>query len=122
MLQSKSEIPVHTVFHWFESSHHMNQIKILKNHPNIDMEPMFGWKTGGEWSLRALPYVFDWYERVEEAAREYNICPCEIWKLELSSMYQFARSMPLLFVPANQIKVASKKRKRKGSINRYIYE
>jgi len=101
---------------------HVAIIKILQNHPNIDMKPLFGWKTGGEWSLRALPYVFDWYERVEEAAGEYNICPCEIWKLELSSMYQFARSMPLLFVPANQIKVTCKKRKRKGNIHSYTYE
>jgi len=99
---------------------HVAIIKILQNHPNIDMEPLFGWKTGGEWSLRALPYVIDWYERVEEAAREYNICPCEVWKLELSSMYQFARSMPLLFVPANQIKVTCKKRKRKGNIHSYL--
>jgi len=99
---------------------HVAIIKILQNHPNIDMEPLFG--SGGEWSLRALPYIMDWYERVEEAAREYNICPCEVWKLELSSMYQFARSMPLLFVPANQIKVTCKKRKRKGNIHSYTYE
>ena len=101
---------------------HVAIIKILKNHPNIDMEPLFGWKTGGEWSLRALPYVIDWYERVEEAAREYNVCPCEVWKLELSSMYQFARSMPLLFVPAPRINVVCKKRKRKGNIHSYTYD
>jgi len=42
---------------------HVAIIKILQNHPNIDMEPLFGWKIGGEWSLRALPYVIDWEGR-----------------------------------------------------------
>ena len=99
---------------------HVAIIKILKNHPNIDMEPLFGWKTGGEWSLRALPYVIDWYGRAEEAAREGDhVCACSVWKRELSAIYQFALAMPLLFVPAPRINVACKKRKRKGNIHRY---
>ena len=102
---------------------HVAITKILQNHPNIDMEPMFGWKTGGEWSLRALPYVIDWYERAEEAAMEGDhVCTCEVWKRQLSSVYQFALAMPLLFVPTPRINVVCKKRKRKGNIHSYTYE
>ena len=102
---------------------HVAIIKILQNHPNIDMEPLFGWKTGGEWSLRALPYIMDWYERAEEAAREGDhVCTCEVWRRELSAVYQFSLAMPLLFVPAPRINVVCKRRKRKGNFYRYTYE
>ena len=49
--------------------------KILKYHPNIDMEPLFEWDADGEvgWgtmSLKALPYVVDWFGRAKEAVAD----------------------------------------------------
>ena len=99
---------------------HVAIIKILQqNHSNIDMEPLFGWKTGGEWSLRALPYVINWCERAKTAARETNkrFCEVRVGKEKLSAIYQFAKAMPLLlFVPSKHINGSGKacrRRKRK---------
>ena len=77
--------------------------KILKYHPNIDMEPFFEWNMEGEGEsdLKALPYVIAWFDRAREAVagddkgeESYNID-----KRKLSALYQFAKAMPLLFVP-----------------------
>lgn len=91
---------------------HVAIIKILQqNHSNIDMEPLFGWKTGGEWSLRALPYVINWCERAKTAVRENNrrFCEVRVGKEKLSAIYQFAKAMPLLlFVPSKHINGSGK--------------
>ena len=76
--------------------------KILKYHPNIDMEPFFEWNMEGEGErdLKALPYVVAWFERAGEAVSgtrgedSYNIDG-----RKLSAIYQFARAMPLMLVP-----------------------
>ena len=76
--------------------------KILKYHPNIDMEPFFEWNMegDGERDLKALPYVVDWFERAQDAVagdegeERYNIDG-----RKLSAIYQFARAMPLMLVP-----------------------
>ena len=83
--------------------------KILKYHPNIDMEPLFEWDSDGEQTLKAFPYVINWFRRVEEAVSGdgYNI-----EERKLSAIFQFAKAMPLFFVPACQIKVNDNKRKR----------
>ena len=43
--------------------------KILRYHPNIDMEPFFEWdleeEEEGEQTLKALPFVIDWFERAK---------------------------------------------------------
>ena len=46
--------------------------KILEYHPNIDMEPLFGWDSESEWSLKSLPYVVAWFERAREAVIVYG--------------------------------------------------
>jgi len=89
--------------------------KILKFHPNIDMEPFFEWNMEGEGErdLKALPYVIAWFDRAEEVVAcgeggdSYNID-----ERKLSAMYQFAKAMPLLFVPMPHDKGGEKKRKR----------
>ena len=79
------------------------RIKILMSHPNMDMEPLFEWDSGGEQSLKALPYVIDWFDRAGEAvADEEGGANFNIDARRLSSMYQFAQAMPLLFVPASR--------------------
>ena len=103
--------------------------KILKYHSNIDMEPLFEWDAEeGERNLKALPYVFDWFDRAKVAVaanaevddeddgdsnadsddeeESYNIDG-----KKLSAIFQFAMAMPLLLVPASHVKADSKKRK-----------
>ena len=68
-------------------------------------------KGGGEHDLKALPYVVAWFERAGEAVagdrESYNI-----GERKLSAIYQFARAMPLMFVPVSQVKGGDHKRKR----------
>ena len=89
--------------------------KILKYHPNIDMEPLFEWNMegNGERDLKALPYVVAWFERAGEAVAddEGGEESFNIGERKLSAIYQFAQSMPLLFVPSANI--ISKKMTRK---------
>ena len=87
--------------------------KILKYHPNIDMEPLFEWDTDGEQSLKALPYIFDWFKRAGEAvAGDIDREDYHVEEKKLSAIFQFAKAMPLLVVPASNIKEDDKKRKR----------
>lgn len=90
-------------------------LKILK-YIDLDMEPLFKWgciEEGGddEYSLRALPYVIAWFERVTDAIAELRAWvpwERESFKTEtkkLSAIYQFARSMPLLFAPVSSLEV-----------------
>ena len=76
--------------------------KILLSHPNIDVEPLFEWDVPheegeGERSLKALPHVIDWFGRAEEVACMVNITEHKWNTMRLSSIYQFALAMPLLF-------------------------
>ena len=77
--------------------------KILKYHPNIDMEPFFEWNMEGEGerNLKALPYVIAWFEKAEEAVAGEEESSYNIEERKLSAIYQFAQAMPLLFVPAS---------------------
>ena len=110
--------------------------KILKYHPNIDMEPLFEWNMEGEGerNLKALPYVIAWFERAQEAvagtvsdSEESSVDEgeangkskdCERYKIDkrkLAVTYQFAQAMPLLFVPTSHMKGGDNKRKRDES-------
>jgi len=66
-------------------------IKILQNHNDFDMTPFF------EWEFKVLPLMTGWFERasVIDMPKDYepNIEP-----RKLSSIYQFIRGMPLLYV------------------------
>ena len=111
-----------------ENKSHVAIKKILKYHPNIDMEPLFEWgvEDDGEHTLNALPFVIDWFERAEEAVADedrlvddedgdndvddHDYC---VDKKKLSAIFQITKAMPLLFVPASHVtKVNDKKRKR----------
>lgn len=88
--------------------------KILKHHPNLDMSPLFEWgaEEDGERTLKALPYVINWFDRARVAVvDEYSSNPCDdgsilfschidyyhIAERKLSAIFQFAKTMPLLF-------------------------
>ena len=81
--------------------------KILKYHPNMNMEPLFEWNMEGEGErdLKALPYVIAWFGRAQDAVagggggERYNIDA-----RKLSAIYQFAKAMPLMFVPTSHIR------------------
>jgi len=111
--------------------------KILRYHPNIDMEPFYDWQSDGEWTLKGLPYVVDWFERAKEAVLDISFikngvdrgreavteededaCISLVDTRKLSAMYQFALAMPILFVPAAHTKASNKKRRRgEGAAN-----
>ena len=95
--------------------------KIIKHHPDIDMEPLYGWNKDGEWTLKSLPYVVAWFERAcaakaaevdESRAFIRALGRDRINRRTLSSIYKFAKAMPMLFVPADHVKTDKKKRKR----------
>ena len=90
---------------------HVALQKILRYHPNIDMEPMFEWDAEGEETLKALPYVVSWFDRAGVAVADVRGERNNVEERKLSAMFQFALAMPLLLVPVSHIKVDSKKRK-----------
>ena len=112
-------------------------IKKILHYQAIDMEPLYGWDSEEELTLKALPYVVAWFERASGAVAEVSsyeeLTDCEeedsdeerfgfasqavereksVETKKLSALYQFARSMPLMFVPSSHTKVGDKKRKR----------
>ena len=68
-------------------------IKILQNHEDFDMLPFF------EWEFKVLPLVLDWLERASILEIPDDFEP-NIDKRKLSTIYQFVRGMPLLYVEA----------------------
>ena len=76
--------------------------KILRCHPNFDMNSFFEWNMEGEGErdLKALPYIMAWFERAKEAVADDKGggASYDIDGRKLSVMYQFAQAMPLLFV------------------------
>ena len=87
--------------------------KILLYHSNIDMKPLYGWDKEDEKSLKSLPYVIDWFRRVKEVigGEEGSGILEDTSPRKLSAIFQFARDMPLMFVPTPQIAGGGKKRK-----------
>ena len=79
--------------------------KILRYHPNMDMEPLFLWDSEGEQTLKALPYVLGWFEKAEQAlgageesGRIYNV-----GAKKLTAIHQFAKAMPLLIASLSSV-------------------
>jgi len=66
-------------------------IKILQNHNDFDMTPFF------EWEFKVLPLMIIWFERASRIPMPED-CEPNIGPRKLSSIYQFVRGMPLLYV------------------------
>ena len=66
-------------------------IKILQYHNDFDMLPLF------EWEFKVLPLVLSWLERVSEYDMPEDFEP-NIEERKLSTIYQFVRGMPVLYV------------------------
>ena len=105
-----------------ENKHHVAIIKILLFHPPVDMQPFFKWgmEVDEEPTLKALPYVVDWFERAQVAIsnddglwHHYETAWHNIDAKVLSAIYLFAKEMPLLFTaPLTSIGKIARKRKR----------
>ena len=101
----------------------------------MDMEPLFEWDADGEQSLKALPYVIDWFKRAKEAVADEDMLDNEdeddeddssvsddydycVEERKLSAIFQFAKAMPLLLEAISCIKVDDhRKHKRKRDEN-----
>jgi len=102
----------HTLRHMFNGRHdypfqnlvrpllNMNQIankkevamvKILKYHDDFDMMPFF------EWEFKILPLMINWFERASAIMPVVSFGQ-RVRRGKLSSIYQFVRGMPLLYV------------------------
>ena len=66
-------------------------VKILQHHRDFDMLPFF------EWEFKVLPMVLDWLERAYEYEMPEDFEP-NIGRRKLSTIYQFVRGMPVLYV------------------------
>eukprot|EP00579_Thalassiosira_antarctica_P031078 CAMPEP_0202033884 /NCGR_PEP_ID=MMETSP0905-20130828/66276_1 /ASSEMBLY_ACC=CAM_ASM_000554 /TAXON_ID=420261 /ORGANISM="Thalassiosira antarctica, Strain CCMP982" /LENGTH=476 /DNA_ID=CAMNT_0048597797 /DNA_START=166 /DNA_END=1596 /DNA_ORIENTATION=- len=64
-------------------------IKILQNHHHFNMQPLF------EWDFKALPLVIGWFERAAACPTDFN---ANIGNRKLSSIYQFIRGIPPLYI------------------------
>ena len=66
-------------------------IKILLCHNDFDMLPFF------EWEFKVLPLVLSWFERASAYEMPRGFEP-NIGRRKLSTIYQFVRGMPVLYV------------------------
>mmetsp|Transcript_9090 Transcript_9090/g.13631 ORF Transcript_9090/g.13631 Transcript_9090/m.13631 type:complete len:510 (-) Transcript_9090:161-1690(-) len=69
--------------------------KILKSHPDLDMEPFFQWK------LKLLPVVANWFRSARSCLfpdRPRSTQRQSLQNRELSALYKFIRGMPSLTV------------------------
>jgi len=77
---------------WNELGHPAT-CKILKSHPDIDMEPFFQWK------LKFLPVLINWFEGVRSSmSNDLGESLQSVQDRELSAVYKFVRAMPDLVV------------------------
>ena len=95
-----------------EDKKEVAMIKILQHHNEIDMMPFF------EWEFKVLPLMIDWLERASSVTMPENF-EANIIQRKLSSIYQFVRGMPLLYVETylrkelEDIKAARKQKQEK---------
>ena len=79
-----------------------NLASLLKLNLAVDMEPLFKLDTeDDERNPKVLPSVIDWFDRrVRESNEDGKVVKSSIEARKLSAIYQFARAMPLEFVPS----------------------
>ena len=83
--------------------------KILRSHPDIDVETLFRWK------MSCLPLIVDWLEKAEPYLIHVHESTDVFKNRQLSAVYKFVRGMPLLaangYRKQEGADVQSKKRK-----------
>ena len=87
--------------------------KILRYHPDMNMEPLFelGAKEEGEQTIKSLPHVIAWFDKVERDL-SYPSLGYNVKNQKVSAIYQFVRAIPPLFEGIVTMNVDDKKRKR----------
>ena len=81
-------------------------IKILQNHNDFDMTPFF------EWDLKVLPLVINWLELASDYPTPFEK---DIRRRKLSTIYQYIRAMPLLYIEAyNTVGVQTRSRQQQA--------
>jgi Leucine-rich repeat (LRR) protein len=95
-----------------DNSQEVAMCKILMHYPNIDMKPFINLFDGhhagleddeellDKQKLKMLPIVMSWFQRVEPCRIHLNETLQLFQSRKLSSMYQFVRELPMLFVGA----------------------
>ena len=79
-----------------------NLVSLLKLNLAVDMEPLFELDTeDNEKKPKALPNVIDWFDRRGTESNQDGEVVKSINARKLSAIYQFARAVPLKFVPAS---------------------
>ena len=78
----------------YEGKKELAMIKILQYHNDFDMIPFF------EWEFKVLPLMINWFERASSITSMPENFDANIGPRKLSSIYQFVRGMPLLYVEA----------------------
>ena len=74
-----------------EDKKEVAMIKILQHHNDFDMMPFY------EWEFKVLPFMINWFERASEIEMPEDFEP-NIGARKLSSIFQFVRGMPLLYI------------------------
>ena len=75
---------------------------LLKLNRAVDMEPLFELDSeDNERKPKAMPSVIDWFDRRGREVSQSDGVVNSINARKLSSIYQFARAMPLKFVPSS---------------------
>ena len=79
-----------------------NLASLLKLNLAVDMEPLFEFDSeGDERKPKALPCIIDWFgRRVRESNEDGEVVKSSIEARKLSAIFQFARAMPLEFIPS----------------------
>ena len=96
-------------------------IKILQCHNDLDMLPFF------EWEFKVLPLVLSWLERASVLEMPAGFEP-NIEERKLSTIYQFVRGMPVLYVETclrkelEDIKVAESQLEEEGELQEELMQ
>ena len=89
----------------------VSMIKILRHHRHISMEPFFAWE------LKVFPIAIKWFDsalaRFPDVLNFHNNFDNNqktIGKMKLSAIYEFARMLPMHFVPAPIVQTRNKRK------------
>ena len=94
-----------------ENKSKVSMKKILKYHRHISMESFF------EWDLKILPIAIKWFDTalarfpdIPNFHNNYDNNQKVIGKKKLSAIYEFARMLPMFFVPASNVQTRNKRK------------
>lgn len=88
------------------SKSHVAIKKILIHFHDIDTKPLFEWNVeDDQQSLKSLPFIISWFRKVDRVMFTEEYISNSHYRLKarkLDAIFQYARAVPYLFVPATQ--------------------